>query len=243
MASTSGVAVPVPAGGFSTKATKQSPLIGVFVDCDEEEGMFTAYSQDNCGTIKPIFSWSKSEGLTEEQVCEIVLSKIAKPSQVFFYAGDTLPEQMETLTVTRKGSEQTFVGGEELSEDFDGYIFIDPCTGVSVFSEMPSVGRTFIYKAGDTMPSFDGFKTVFTSDGEATVYGSGVLPDDMLGAFFCTNGELCYIGSPAAEPIPDEVKVDGSMPEEGSGVELWIDNGIPKTFGPDGWVQTTNYGN
>lgn len=95
------------------------------------------------------------------------------------------------------------------------------------------------------LPSFDGFIEVYTtgSTDPVRLYGSSKIPTDMIGAIFCF-GEAppCYVGSQPNLPIPDEVQIGGDMPAEGSDVELWVDNGIPKTLGPDGWVQTTNYG-
>lgn len=102
---------------------------------------------------------------------------------------------------------------------------------------------TAVYKQGATLPSFNGVISVYIADGSVVdVFGGGETPQDMIGAIFCINGELCYLGDAPAQPIPVEVQNGGSMPTADSGVKLWNDGGVLKYPGQDGWIQATTFG-
>lgn len=94
------------------------------------------------------------------------------------------------------------------------------------------------------LPSFSGYIEVYVkgSSEPIRVHGEEPLPEGMIGVIACISGDLCYFGSPAQQPIPDEVWCGESEPTDPN-VEVWISNGITKTKNPDGkWVQTKAYG-
>lgn len=110
----------------------------------------------------------------------------------------------------------------------------ESCEGIR---ELPA-----IYKAGASLPSFNGVLSVYTPRGSEEVSGGEETPEDMIGGIFCVGGELCYFGD---APAPSaEVQLEGDEPEADSGVKLWVDCGIAKYPGenPGEWVQLIPYG-
>lgn len=98
------------------------------------------------------------------------------------------------------------------------------------------------YFAGDTMPSFNGVQKAYTATEAIQVVGGQELPADMVGFFLCLEGEVCYVGNPPAQEIPDEVWCGAEAPTDPN-VEIWTYGGITKTKNAQGlWVQTTPFG-
>ncbi len=112
--------------------------------------------------------------------------------------------------------------------------------------ELPTLYKAPVGESVVTLPSFDGpFEALDTDGNTITLYGSSEIPANMSGSILCMNGGMCYL--PGNIPFPDipvEIQCGGPQPAVDSGVKLWVDNGVAKTYNPeiDMWVQNTPYG-
>ena len=100
-----------------------------------------------------------------------------------------------------------------------------------------------VYKAGAALPSFNGTIDALTAEGKVLeLEGKQEVPANMSGSIFCINERMCYI--PGDITIPAEIQCGGDAPDPESGIKLWIDEGIHKSYNQSigKWVQGAPHG-